>query len=93
MQGRLLFADDVQRARAQRMGITDFDCIYTESMMARGDVMFAATGVTRGMLLDGVRPCPGGAITESLVMRAKTGTVRYIKALHNFARKPSVTPA
>ena len=51
--------------------------------------MFAATGVTNGTMLQGVRRFPGGAFTHSVVMRSKTGTVRYIEAEHNFTRKPS----
>jgi fructose-1,6-bisphosphatase II / sedoheptulose-1,7-bisphosphatase len=52
--------------------------------MAKGDVMFAATGVTNGSMLRGVRRFAGGAETHSLVMRSKTGTVRYVEAKHNF---------
>ena len=56
--------------------------------LAQGDVMFAATGVTDGTMLRGVRRSRAGAITHSMVMRSKTGTVRVIEAQHNFARKP-----
>ena len=52
-----------------------------------GDVMFAATGVTNGTMLRGVRRFPGGAFTHSVVMRSKTGTVRYVEAHHDFTRK------
>ena len=55
--------------------------------MAKGDVMFAATGVTSGAMLRGVRRFGGGAITHSIVMRSRSGTVRYIEAHHNFAQK------
>jgi len=55
--------------------------------LAKGDVMFAATGVTTGSMLRGVRRFHGGAETHSLVMRSKTGTVRYITGRHNFNRK------
>ncbi len=55
--------------------------------MAKGDVMFAATGVTTGPMLRGVRRFGTGAITHTLVMRSKSGTVRYIEAHHNFATK------
>jgi fructose-1,6-bisphosphatase II / sedoheptulose-1,7-bisphosphatase len=51
--------------------------------------MFAATGVTTGAMLRGVRRTPGGAVTHSIVMRSKSGTVRYVEGLHNFARKPA----
>jgi fructose-1,6-bisphosphatase II / sedoheptulose-1,7-bisphosphatase len=56
--------------------------------LAHGDVMFAATGVTNGTMLSGVRRFAGGAITHSVVMRSKSGTVRTIEATHNFRRKP-----
>ena len=57
--------------------------------MAQGDVMFAATGVTGGPMLRGVRRTATGAITHSIVMRSKSGTVRYVEGHHNFARKPA----
>ena len=87
MQGRLLFDDDTQRARAKAMGVQDFDRVYTMEDMARGDVMFAATGVTDGSMLKGVKLWPGGGFTESIVMRSKTGTVRIVTTEHNFRRK------
>ena len=87
MQGRLLFRDDDERARAARWGITDLDRKYTVADMASGDVMFAATGVTNGTFLKGVRRFAGGAETQSIIMRSKTGTVRTIEATHNFTRK------
>jgi fructose-1,6-bisphosphatase II / sedoheptulose-1,7-bisphosphatase len=90
MQGRLLFSDDDEKQRAQRMGITDFNRKYSIMDMAKGDVMFAATGVTDGAMLKGVKRFDGGASTHSIVMRASTGTVRYIEAQHNFARKKEV---
>ena len=88
MQGRLLFRNDDERARAQKAGITDFDKKYSMDELAHGDIMFAATGVTNGTILRGVRLVPGGAITHSIVMRSRTGTVRFIEARHNFKRKP-----
>jgi fructose-1,6-bisphosphatase II / sedoheptulose-1,7-bisphosphatase len=87
MQGRLLFDEDEQRERARRMGIEDLSRVYNLEDMARGDVMFAATGVTDGSMLRGVHRFPGGATTHSIVMRSKTGTVRVIEAQHNFSRK------
>lgn len=88
MLGRLVFRNDEERARAERWGITDFDRIYTKDDLAKGDnVMFAATGVTDGAMLRGVRRYPGGAKTSSLVMRSKSGTVRYIEATHDLSRK------
>jgi fructose-1,6-bisphosphatase II / sedoheptulose-1,7-bisphosphatase len=87
MQGRLLFRNDDERGRAQRLGITDFNRKYGLLDLAKGDVMFAATGVTNGTMLQGVRRFPGGAATNSMVMRSKSGTVRVIEAQHNFQRK------
>lgn len=86
MQSRLLFEDnDGQKERAERMGIKDLNRKYNLMEMASGDVMFAATGVTDGSMLDGIKKTTtGGASTHSVVMRSKTGTVRYIKAYHNF---------
>jgi len=92
MQGRLMFRNDTERGRAERCGITDFDRKYDLLDLASGDVMFAATGVTNGTMLDGVRRFSGGAKTHSLVMRSKSGTVRYIEAIHNFNRKTGFDP-
>ncbi len=86
-QGRLVFRTDDERSRATRLGITDFDRKYTLNELAAGDVMFAATGVTDGSMLRGVRRFHGGATTHSVVMRSKSGTVRYVEAHHNFERK------
>ncbi|HXP73733.1 MAG TPA: class II fructose-bisphosphatase [Stellaceae bacterium] len=87
MQGRLLFRNDDERGRAKRLGIADFNRKYGLLDLAKGDVMFAATGVTNGTMLQGVRRFPGGAVTHSMVMRSKSGTVRVIEAHHNFERK------
>ncbi|MBP2297896.1 class II fructose-bisphosphatase [Azospirillum picis] len=89
-QGRLLFRNDDERARAARWGITDLDKKYSLHELASGNVMFAATGVTDGAMLKGVRRFPGGAYTHSVIMRSKSGTVRYIEAHHNLSRKPGV---
>ncbi|MBX6368860.1 MAG: class II fructose-bisphosphatase [Rhodospirillales bacterium] len=86
-QGRLLFRNDDERNRARGHGITDLDRKYSLHDLAKGDVMFAATGVTSGTMLRGVRRFPGGAETHSIVMRSKSGTVRVIEAKHNFTRK------
>ena len=80
MEGRLHFRNDDERGRAERIGITDLDRKYALEEMAGGDVMFAATGVTNGTMLDGVRWEPGYVNTHTIVMRSKSGTVRYIKA-------------
>jgi fructose-1,6-bisphosphatase II / sedoheptulose-1,7-bisphosphatase len=87
-QGRLVFRTDDERARARRCGVTDFDRKYSLHELAGGEVMFAATGVTDGSMLKGVRRYQGGAYTQSMVMRSNTGTVRIIEAQHNFDRKP-----
>ena len=92
MQGRLLFRNDDERGRAHRLGITDLNRKYGLLDMAHGDVMFAATGVTNGSMLKGVRRFGPGAFTHSVVMRSKTGTVRYIEANHDFTRKQQFAP-
>ena len=88
IQGRLLFRNDDEKARATKIGITDFKRKYEMNDLAHGDVMFSATGVTTGAMVPGVRHFPGGAITHSIVMRSKSGTVRIIEARHNFRQKP-----
>jgi fructose-1,6-bisphosphatase II / sedoheptulose-1,7-bisphosphatase len=87
MQGRLIFRNEQERDRARKWGITDFDRKYELHDLAGGDVMFAATGVTDGSMLRGVRRHSNTASTQSVVMRSKTGTVRLVSADHNFARK------
>ncbi|MCX5578694.1 class II fructose-bisphosphatase [Kaistia terrae] len=83
MQGRLVTQSDAQRERAARMGVKDFDKKFTHDEMAKGDVLFAATGVTDGNLLSGVRFARNGEITtDTVVMRSSSGTVRWIKATH-----------
>lgn len=78
MYGRLLFRNDDERGRASKAGITDFDRVYSRDEMVTEDVIFAATGVTGGTLLPGVRREPGWLTTETLIMRSKTGSVRRI---------------
>ncbi|GAA0578147.1 class II fructose-bisphosphatase [Caenispirillum bisanense] len=92
MQGRLLFRNDDERGRAKRWGISDLNRKYKLLDLASGNVMFAATGVTTGAMLRGVRRWHGGAVTHSMVMRSKSGTVRYIEAHHNFDRKTGFDP-
>jgi fructose-1,6-bisphosphatase II / sedoheptulose-1,7-bisphosphatase len=87
MQGRLLFRNEDEKGRAAKLGIKDLNRKYELHDLAKGEVMFAATGVTSGSMLQGVRRIPGGATTHSIVMRSKTGTVRTIEAIHNFDRK------
>jgi len=87
MQARLMFRNDDERGRAAKWGITDLDRLYDLLDLASGDVMFAATGVTDGTMVRGVRRTGNGAFTESIIMRSKSGTVRKISADHDFTRK------
>ena len=83
MQGRLLFRNDDERGRAHRLNIRDLNRKYGLTDLASGDVIFTATGVTDGSMLEGVhRTAGGGLTTHSIVMRSYTGTVRWIKAVH-----------
>ncbi|HET6467265.1 MAG TPA: class II fructose-bisphosphatase [Geminicoccaceae bacterium] len=91
-QGRLTFRNDDEKQRARRMGVTDFDRVYDLEDLARGDVMFTATGVTDGTMLKGVRRIGSRVYTQSIVMRSKTGTVRIIEAEHNLPVKSGVVP-
>ncbi|HLM44717.1 MAG TPA: class II fructose-bisphosphatase [Myxococcaceae bacterium] len=88
MQGRLVPRNNEEIARAKRMGITDMSKIYTAEELAGGEVMFAASGVTTGDFLRGVRFFGTGCETHSVVMRSKTGTVRFIQSRHKFDQKP-----
>jgi fructose-1,6-bisphosphatase II / sedoheptulose-1,7-bisphosphatase len=87
MQGRLVITRDEQVERAYRMGIDDIKRKYTMEEMATGDVLFAATGVTDGNFLQGVRFGRNDVTTHTVVMRSTTGTVRYIKARHTHVEK------
>jgi fructose-1,6-bisphosphatase II len=88
MQGILRPRNDDEAARAARMGVADIDHVFGIDELASGDVMFAATGVTDGFLLRGVRFTGGGAETHSVVMRSRSGTVRFIRARHRFEHHP-----
>ena len=92
LQGILRFRSDEERSRAGRMGIRDLDRLYRTEDLAEGSVMFAATGVTDGAFLRGVHFFGGGATTHSVVMRSRSGTVRFIEARHDFSRKPELAP-
>ncbi len=82
-KARLLFRNDDEKARARKWGITDLNKIYDLKELAKGDCIFAATGVTDGSLLDGVKHRKDGVMTtESVVMRASSGTVRWVKGEH-----------
>ena len=74
--GKLLFRNDDERARARKAGISNFDRVYTRDDLVRGDVIFAATGVTSGSLLSGIKREPTAVTTETILMRSKTGSVR-----------------
>ncbi|MBX3021331.1 MAG: class II fructose-bisphosphatase [Bdellovibrionales bacterium] len=90
-EGRLKFRNAQERERALKMGISEPDRIFKRDELARGSVMFCATGVTDGPLLKGVRMLPGNrGQTHSIVMRSATGTVRRIEADHNFNIKVKV---
>jgi len=82
MQARLIFKKEDEKRRAERIGIKDFARKYTMTDLVSGDVVFSATGVTDGSMLHGVRRDGDYVITESVVMRSATGTVRWIKARH-----------
>lgn len=88
-QGRLKFRNEEEKVRAKKMGISDLDKIFHIEELAKGEVMFAATGVTSGDLLRGVRFYGGGGETHSVVMRSKTKTLRFIHAFHHFENKPT----
>lgn len=86
--GQLVFRNADEIARAEKVGITDLNRVYRTNDLAKPDnVMFAATGVTDGAMLQGVRRTAHGARTHSIIMRSKTGTIRRIEATHNFDRK------
>jgi fructose-1,6-bisphosphatase II / sedoheptulose-1,7-bisphosphatase len=85
-KGRLLFRNDDERSRARKWGIEDLDKIYDLEELAKGDCIFAATGVTDGSLLAGVKTLRDGRVTtETVVMRASSGTVRWVKSEHRKA--------
>ena len=85
-KGRLLFRNDDERGRAAKWGVTDLDRQYDLTDLAKGDCIFAATGVTDGSLLAGVKRRGKVMTTESVVMRASSGTVRWVKGEHRLDR-------
>jgi fructose-1,6-bisphosphatase II / sedoheptulose-1,7-bisphosphatase len=87
IQGRLVLDTDEKRGRAAKMGIKDPRKKYAMEDMVKGDCVFAATGVTTGSLLEGVRFRDDMIETETVVMRAATGTVRWIRAEHRQLEK------
>lgn len=88
IQGRLHFRNDEEKVRATKMGVSDLGKKFLTEELAGGDVMFAATGVTDGDFLRGVRYISRGARTHSIVMRSKTKTLRFMEARHHFSYKP-----
>jgi len=90
IQGRLTPTDDKQKQRVEKMKMKDPYRVLQMEDLAKGDVMFAATGITRGTYLRGVRFIKGGALTESMVMRSQSGTTRFINTKHNFSTKPII---
>ncbi len=88
MQAKLKFRNEEEKVRATKMGIKDLNKVFQLEELASGEVMFAATGVTTGDFLEGVRFFGGGASTHSVVMRSKTKTIRFIEATHHFETKP-----
>jgi fructose-1,6-bisphosphatase II / sedoheptulose-1,7-bisphosphatase len=86
IQTRLVFRNDEERRRATKLGVTDFSRKYNLHDLASGDVIFAATGVTDGSMLSGVHRTGQHYMTESIVMRSATGTVRWVKARHQRGR-------
>ena len=87
-QGVLKPRNDEEIQRAKKMGIDDINKVWMIEELATGDVLFCATGVTSGSFLKGVRFTNWGAVTHSMVMRSKSGTIRQIRAEHHFDRKP-----
>ncbi len=83
MQGRLVTDSDEQKERARKMGVTDFDKKFDLSEMASDDVILSVTGVTSGSLVDGVRQEGENVWTDTMVLRAPSGTVRWIKSCHS----------
>jgi fructose-1,6-bisphosphatase II / sedoheptulose-1,7-bisphosphatase len=77
--GKLLFRNEDEKERARKAGIVNFDRVYTREDLVKGDVIFAATGVTHGSMLKGIRREPGWVTMETILMRSKTGSVRRIE--------------
>lgn len=92
MQGRLVVRSPEDREKIARCGIGDPDARLDIADMARGDVTFAATGITVGPLLEGIQRTNGGAVTHSMVLRSKTGTLRFIEAHHDHRHAGKARP-
>jgi fructose-1,6-bisphosphatase II len=87
-QGKLMFRNEEEKVRAKKMGVEDLEKIYKLNELVKDEVMFASTGVTDGSFLKGVKFFKGGAKTHSLVLRSKTGTIRFLETTHFFDKKP-----
>jgi fructose-1,6-bisphosphatase II / sedoheptulose-1,7-bisphosphatase len=92
MQCRLLLRSEGDKAQARKAGIENVNAKWNVDDMVQGDVMFAATGITDGHLLKGVRMFPGGAVSHSVVMRSMTGTIRTLTARHDFTKHAKLHP-
>ncbi|KHF38369.1 class II fructose-bisphosphatase [Halalkalibacter okhensis] len=91
LQGKLLPANETELARCKKMGIEDVNkVLHMDDLVSGDDCIFAATGVTDGELLKGVRYHGSSATTQSLVMRAKSGTVRFVDGKHSMKKKPDL---
>jgi fructose-1,6-bisphosphatase/sedoheptulose 1,7-bisphosphatase-like protein len=88
MQARFCPRNEEEKDQAHEAGITDFERVYSSEELVSGSIMFAGTGVTSGDYLNGVRFSRGGATTNSVVMRSRTHTVRFLRAVHRFDLKP-----
>jgi fructose-1,6-bisphosphatase II / sedoheptulose-1,7-bisphosphatase len=88
MQARLVLRNGEDKEKAAQCGLREFDRVFSARDLAPGDVVFAATGVTQGMILKGVRRVGGGIFTHSLVMCSGTATVRWLETYHNALRGP-----
>ncbi|HMS56664.1 MAG TPA: class II fructose-bisphosphatase [Fimbriimonadaceae bacterium] len=87
MQAKLVFTSDEQRERAEKMVDGGIDRVFRTEDLASGNVIFAATGITSGDLLKGVRYRRGFALTESIIMRSGEGTIRRIETIHRYAER------
>ncbi len=88
MQAKLMPENEEQIRRCHEMGITDINRVLTiDDLVSGDDVIFAATAITEGNILSGIKYFPGGARTQSVVMRYKTGTVRFVDTIHSIDRK------
>lgn len=91
IQGQLVPSNDEERVRCEKMGITDINKVFHMNDLVGGDdAIFAATGITDGELLKGVQFKGSSATTQTVVMRAKSGTVRFIDGEHSLIRKPNL---